>query len=323
MNPLEGESVGGILVAVLTYNRLHDTLACLESMRRLEGPVEAIVALDNGSTDGTPEAIRRAFPEVEVWELGGNLGYAAGNNLALRVAQQQGMEGVFLLNNDTLVDPMCLVAMRETARVAPRVGAVGPLVWAWPPSQGIWALGGEIHWRRAYTTHREAGRAEPSRWEPHPVDFVPGCGILLLREALEAVGGFDERYFMYWEETDWCQRARRAGFSIWVDPRAQMWHKAPMDPEDLSPGALYYMTRNRMLFFREHTRGVRRWLALAHAFHGAIRLARRYERRDQPERAQAIWEGLHDFLHGRWGPREVEAPVGRMGKEVAWPASSG
>jgi len=80
--------VGGVLIAILTYNRLHDTLACLESVRRLEGPVESILVLDNGSTDGTPEVIRRAFPEVEVRELGGNLGYGAGNNLALRAAQQ-------------------------------------------------------------------------------------------------------------------------------------------------------------------------------------------------------------------------------------------
>ncbi|HXF68622.1 MAG TPA: glycosyltransferase family 2 protein, partial [Thermoflexus sp.] len=194
--------MSGILVAVLAYNRLQDTLACLESVRRLEGPVEAVVVLDNGSTDGTPDAVRRAFPEVQVLELGANQGYAAGNNVAIRMAMEQGMDGVFLLNNDTLVDSGCLVTLLETARGQPRVGAVGPLVWAWPPTQGIWALGGAICWDRAYTAHREAGRAEPSQRAPHPVDFVPGCGILMLREALEAVGGFDERYFMYWEETD-------------------------------------------------------------------------------------------------------------------------
>ncbi|WP_322800962.1 glycosyltransferase family 2 protein [Thermoflexus sp.] len=323
MNRSEAQPMGGVLVAVLTYNRLHDTLACLESVRQLEGPVGAIVALDNGSTDGTPEAIRRAFPEVQVWELGDNLGYAAGNNRALRMALEQGMEGVFLLNNDTLVDAGCLVAMLETARSAPHIGAVGPLVWAWPPSQGIWALGGEIHWRRAYTTHREAGRAEPSRRDPHPVDFVPGCGMLLLCEALEAVGGFDERYFMYWEEADWCQRARRAGFSIQVDPRAQMWHKAPLHPEDLPPATLYYMTRNRLLFFWEHGGSMGRWIALLHAVHGAIRLARRYEREDQPSHAQAVWEGLYDFFARRWGAWGSETASWKTGKEALWPVSSG
>ncbi len=306
----------GILIAILTHNRLRDTLSCLESVRRLEGPVEAIVVLDSGSTDGTPEAVRRLFPEIQVRELGANWGYAAGNNLALRMALEQGMRGVFLLNHDTLVDSRCLVAMLETARSAPQVGAVGPLVWAWPPSQGIWALGGEIHWRRAYTIHRDAGQVEPSRRSPHPVDFVPGCGILLLREALEAVGGFDERYFMYWEETDWCQRARRAGFSIWVDPRAQMWHKAPLSSDDLPPATLYYMTRNRLLFFWEHSPSLGRWLALAHAVHGAVRLARQLEQMERPSHAQAVWEGLHDFFHQRWG-------AWGDGKEERWPASSG
>ena len=70
--------MGGVLVAVLTYNRLHDTLACLDAGRQLEGPVGAIVALDNGSTDGPPEAIRRAFPEVQVRELGGQPGLRGG-----------------------------------------------------------------------------------------------------------------------------------------------------------------------------------------------------------------------------------------------------
>ncbi len=308
--------MSGILVAILTYNRLHDTLACLESVRRMEGPVADIMVLDNGSSDGTPDAIRRAFPEVQVRELKRNWGYAAGNNLALQMALEQGREGVFLLNNDTVVDPGCLEALWETARSAPRVGAVGPLVWAWPPSQGIWALGGEIHWRHAYTSHREVGRMEPSRCSPQPVDFIPGCGILMLREALEAVGGFDERYFMYWEETDWCQRARRAGFSIWVDPRAQMWHKAPVYPDDLPPATLYYMTRNRMLFFWEHGRAPMRWIALAHAVRGAIQLAWRLERTGRPSHAQAVWDGLHDFFHRRWGAWED-------GKEAQWPVSSG
>ncbi len=314
--------MSGILIAVLTYNRLQDTLACLESVRRLEGPVEAVVVLDNGSTDGTPDAVRQAFPEVHVQELGGNRGYAAGNNVALRMALEQGMEGVFLLNNDTLVDPGCLTAMLETAQVQPRVGAVGPLVWAWPPAQGIWALGGEICWDRAYTIHREAGRMAPSQRHPHPVAFVPGCGILLRREALEAVGGFDERYFMYWEETDWCQRARRSGFSVWVDPRAQMWHKAPLRSDDLPPTTLYYMTRNRLLFFWEHARGLRRWRALAHGVHGAVQLARHLERAERPAHAQAVWEGLHDFLHRRWGAWGAQA-LSESIKEARWLASSG
>ena len=112
--------MGGILVAILTHNRLPDTLACLDSVRRLEGPVEAVVVLDSGSTDGTPEVVRRSFPEVQVLELGGNRGYAAGNNVALRIALEHGAEGVFLRNHDTLVDPGCLNALLETARSAPR-----------------------------------------------------------------------------------------------------------------------------------------------------------------------------------------------------------
>ncbi|MER3399636.1 MAG: glycosyltransferase family 2 protein [Thermoflexus sp.] len=315
--------MAGILVAILAHNRRHDTLACLESVRRLEGPVAQVLVLDNGSTDGTPEAVRRAFPEVLVCELGDNRGYAAGNNVALQQALAEGQEGVFLLNNDTLVDAGCLIALLETARAQPRVGAVGPLVWAWPPTHGIWALGGAIDWRRAFTVHRDAGRAQPSLILPHPVDFVPGCGILLMREALERVGGFDERYFMYWEETDWCCRARREGFSIWVNPRAQLWHKAPVHPEDLSPLVLYYMARNRLLFFWEHSQGLRRWQATLHALHGAVRLARRYQQADQEAHAQAIWEGIRDFFYRRWGRWEAHSPGPGSGREALWPASSG
>ncbi|RLC78223.1 MAG: hypothetical protein DRJ03_25585 [Chloroflexi bacterium] len=94
---------------------------------------------------------------------------------------------------------------------------------------------------------------------PREMDFVTGCALLVKRDVLQRVGLLDDRFFTYYEETEWCVRARRAGFKIVHVPTAKMWHKIPLDARESSPLVHYYMTRNRLLFLRVSRAGLRPW----------------------------------------------------------------
>lgn len=242
-----------VTIIVLTYNGVSDTLACLASLRRLDYPAARVqvVVVDNASSDATVAEVRTHFPEVVVVENGANLGFAAGNNVGLRYALVRGYDYALLLNNDTEVAPDCLALLVAAAEREPQVGVVGPTIYYYAAPEVIWSAGGRIDWRRGTslmdgTGERDAGQYPAVR----AVDFVTGCALLVKRAALAQAGLLDERFFMYYEETEWAVRVRRAGFTILHVPQARLWHKIPLDARFDKEYLAYYMTRNRLLFLR-------------------------------------------------------------------------
>src|SRR5882762_1861997 len=131
-----------VYVLVLNWNNWRNTNECLASLRGLDYEDYTVLALDNGSTDDSLQRIRERFPEVEIMELGENLGYAKGNNMGIRAALERGAEYVWILNNDTTVDPKALVAMVERAKVDSSVGAVGSVLFFMDRPHQVQAWGG-------------------------------------------------------------------------------------------------------------------------------------------------------------------------------------
>ncbi len=298
-----------VAIIVLNWNGREDTLACLDSLARLEYPSSHIIVVDNGSTDGSPEAIRRAFPQAEVLETGRNLGYAGGNNWGLKVALARPFPYILLLNNDTLVAPDFLTHLVNAA--ADRtVGIAGPTIYYadWP--EVIWTAGGAIDWRRG-DTHM-VGLDQPDQGQfgsvPREVDFVSGCAMLIRRDVLECVGLLDERFFLYYEEVEWCVRARRAGFRILHVPQAKVWHRIAPQAQAESPAIHYYMTRNRLLFLALTGASGRAWLATAADYVRTLlswSLRPRWRHKGQQRRAMA--RAIADAWRGHWGPLQAEA----------------
>ncbi len=249
-----------VLILILCYNGVADTLACLESLQRVEYPSFDILALDNASSDGTPEAVRARFPQVTVIENGANLGFAAGNNVGLRYALRHGYDYALLLNNDTEVAPDFLTRLVEVAESDPTVGAVGPTITYYERPDLIWSAGGMIDWKRGVAVMRTNEVDIGQYREPAEVDFVTGCALLVKRAALERAGLLDERFFMYFEETEWCVRIRRAGFRILHVPQSRVLHKIPLNARFDKEYLAYYMTRNRLLFLRATGAPLRTWL---------------------------------------------------------------
>jgi len=251
-----------VAIIVLNWNGLTDTLACLESLQWLDYPNYEIMVVDNGSTDGSVSAIRGQFPAVTIIETGENLGFAGGNNVGMRHALENGADCVLLLNNDTEVAPDFLGRLVEAAEADPRVGMAGPMIYYYDQPEVIWSAGGEIDWRRGCTRmvgldERDDGQFGRAARE---VDFVTGCAVLVRATALRQAGLLDERFFMYYEEVEWCVRTRRTGFRIIHVPSAHMWHKIAPGVQADSPRVHYYMTRNRLLFLKASKAGWRAWM---------------------------------------------------------------
>jgi GT2 family glycosyltransferase len=290
-----------VAVVVLCYNGVDLTMGCLESLQRQDYPDLEIILVDNGSNDGTIPLISQKFPVVAWVKNSKNLGYALGNNKGIEYALSKGAAAVFLVNNDTVLHPSCVSILMKTWQADPKIGILGPMVYTWDNNGTISSAGGKVNWRMAYADNIGMGELDAGQYPSGEVDFINGCGILVRREVLEKVGGLDPKFFMYWEETDWCFRVREAGYKIFFDAKAEMAHKAPIVSQELGPTTLYYLTRNRFLFFSRHTPLSLKPIALLHALDGTLRGIKENRYSGKLTHAKAMQMALQHAVIGHWG----------------------
>lgn len=296
--------LASVAVVVLNWNGMDDTLRCLRSLEAVGGDAPYVIVVDNGSIDGSCAAIRAAHPDVRLIETGTNLGYAEGNNVGLRVAIALGYRYVMLLNNDTVVDTDAISKLLERMEAEPDIGIVGPVICYLTEPDLVWSAGGFIDWRSGHiaTTHVGATTAELPE-QPWETDHVTGCCLLIRTAALAKAGLLDGRFFMYYEETEWCVRIARQGYRIVVVPGARIWHDVTADQHEASPAVAYYMTRNHLLFLTS-TRAP--FGTVARTMYRQLRtLASLFINPHTPARARGrtpMMRGLRDFTLRRFGP---------------------
>jgi GT2 family glycosyltransferase len=296
-----------VSIIVLCYNGVDLTLECLKTLQQQDYSPLEILVVDNASQDGTADIVRRAFPGVEIICTGDNLGYAAGNNVGMQAALEHGADLVFLVNNDTRLEPGCVSTLVRSLENYPRTGVIGPMVYTWGNHTVISSAGGQINWRLADALNVGMNEVDSGQYLARPVDFINGCGLMVTRQAIEKAGMLDTRYFMYWEETDWCQRVKKAGFEIRFEPAACMEHKASLEVEELGATTIYYVTRNRLLFFGRHTPRLLKPLALSRALYGLIRGIVLFYRAGRRAHAKATQLGVLHALQRRWGRTDPSA----------------
>lgn len=239
-------------IIILNTNRKDDTLACLSSLQRNRYQNTIIWVLDNSSTDGSVEAIRYQFPQVQIIQLTENKGYAGNNNVGINAALQAGAEWIFVLNEDTILDSNTITNLVKFGASNSQAGILGPLVYHFDEPDIIQSAGGKITkgWQATHLGQNEKDQGQYS--EPVQVDWISGCAIMVRSNVIEQIGGIDERYFYYWEETEWCLRARNSGWHVWMIPDAKVWHKGVQRNYQPSPNITYYAVRNRLLTLSKH-----------------------------------------------------------------------
>jgi hypothetical protein len=295
----------GVAVIVLNWNGSEDTQTCLRSLERTRSEWSQCIVVDNGSVDGSVEAVRGAFPWAQIIETGSNLGYAAGNNVGIRAALEDGATTVLVLNNDAVVAPGVVRALSAVLERDSTIGLAGPAIRHDDAEGRFWYAGGRI----VLSPFRSRWVSDVSdTGTPFDVDYVPGCALAASRRVLETIGLFDERYFLTWEDSDLGTRARDAGFRCTIVPNVAIGHRGSASFGG-SRSALYsyYYFRNMLLYARLHVSGARRYRAYRDTAGLAWRTIQR-ERR-APRLRLAITLGFVHFAARRFGaaPRWLAA----------------
>ena len=245
-----------VTIVILNWNRVADTLECLDSLARMDYSSFTIVVVDNGSTDGSPEAIERWGREhlpLTLIRNAENRGFVRGSNQGMRHALATDTDYVFLLNNDTVLEPDALSLLVAAAERSGDVGMVGPKIYQHGRGRVLDSAGTRtIPWlaQGFLIGHGEEDQGQYDH--PGEMPYVTGTALLVKRAVLEEVGLMDEDYFCYFDDFDWGLKARKAGFRLLLEPGTVVHHKGSQTAGFGSPFYVYHMVRSRILFARKN-----------------------------------------------------------------------
>lgn len=310
-----------VTIIILTYNEWRETLACLESITKLNYPKVNVIIVDNKSIDGSKEKVASYikkhpnFPAKQLL-LNDNYGYAGGNNRGIELALKEGADYVLVLNPDTVVERDALTKLVQTAehyKKDDKFAFFGPRILILNPKSKIqdprvYSNGGIIHPLRIKATLKDYGKRakDLNEKKPFETDYVTGTCLLASKEALKKVGLMREEYFLYYEDTDWSLRAQRAGMQCIIVPSAILWHKPSSSTKEFSYSYIYYHTRNG-LFFAWWNGGLPQ-KAFTFVFALAKLLKQPIKALLLPKRSwtRPVTRGIIDFFLGRIGKLETE-----------------
>ena len=296
------EGVGGVVVVVLAWNSVETIGRCLASVFDSDES-STVIVVDNGSSDGTQEFVRERYPAAQLIETGENLGYAGGNNFALRSDLLAGHEYALVLNPDAYLHPSAIRTLRTRMDVATTVGASSPIIY-YADSDVVWYGGSEIRWTDGATLQLHQDERVPNLpRHPRPTGRVNGCALMLRMAAFSAVGGFDEDYFLYYEETDLSVRLLEQGWHLELVPEAVCWH-ANSTSTGGAAGRVYqyYMTRGRLRFLKMHAAGRASKLAVVWLMgYEVVWIAKTMGPRAAARSARTRVRAIRDFRKNRFG----------------------
>lgn len=248
-------------IIIVHYGRISDTFECLKSIYSDKTAPPALL-IDNSLNPALTDTIR-IFKKVKLLSPVKNLGFAGANNFGIKKALDLGAGYVILLNNDTLVPNDFFRKIIEFASKTHDAGLISPKIYfanGYEYQKGkyrdedlgkvIWYAGGIIDWENIYASHRGVDEVDRGQYEQIvETDFATGCAVLIKKEVIDKIGFMDENYFLYYEDADYSQCAKKKNWSVIYYPHAFVWHKNALSSQGSgSPLHQYYQTRNRLYF---------------------------------------------------------------------------
>lgn len=294
-----------LAVILVNYNGKKYNEACIESLRanKVQGEVKIIV-VDNASTDGSVEILRKRYGEeeqVELIELDDNYGFSCANNIGIRHAKAWGADAVLLLNNDTEIKENMLRELLACAKRHPN-SMIVPKIYYSDARERIWSAGGSVSpvvWKVRHIGLDEEDRGQYD--EERRIFFATGCCLFLPVQVVEQAGMLDERFFLYYEDTEYSFRLRELGIEIYYCPQAVMYHKVGASSKGAdSPLCAYYIARNWLLCNRLR----QRWrypLFLAYYVVNRTACCFLWLLQGKGALVRATWLGVRDFHRGKFG----------------------
>lgn len=294
------------LVSVITVNFRQAELTCalLQSLSTCVYPRLEVIVVDNGCLEDKTSLFLQHYPTAQVILSPENLGFAGGNNLGL--ARATG-DYLFLINNDAEVLADTIGQLVHRMQHHPTAGMLGPKIRYFDRPHLIQYAGfTEVH--PVTARNRTIGQGEEDHGQYDQFRAIPyahGAAMMISRAAMERVGPMPEVYFLYYEELDWCRQLQRAGFGIFFEPQALVYHKESVSVGAHSPLQTYYLNRNRLLFMRRNAA----WWSLAAfcVFFALVTTPRwllTYFLKRQPIHLRAFVKAIKWHLRPTWRPKD-------------------
>jgi len=288
-------------VVIPTYNRADDLLACLESLIKAGVKEEQVLVVDNHSEDHTVQAVRSHHPHVNLYVNEKNLGATGASNVGFRHALAQGAAFILRLDSDTVVAQDFLAPLLDAAAEDQRTGVFSPKIYYYEPSDEIWYAGADAHpWHFGAIRQHRHEKDAPENSCKHEVDYVWGACMLISRHVLEATGGFDLDFFVYFEEVDFCRRVQELGCRLAFIPESHIWHKVGSSAENA--WTAYHWNKSKMLLYRKHARNAFHRLGLVifaytYAFITPVYKRRAGNRGPLKDALRGLGDGLKVKIH--------------------------
>lgn len=254
-----------VSIITINYNQSEVTADFLNSLRKISYPDYEIIVVDNASPTDNPDRLKEDFPEIQLIKSKENLGFAGGNNLGIKKANGKYL---FFINNDTIVPVNVLEPLVERLENEPEIGMVSPKIkFHWDPTliqyAGYTKMNPYTIRNHSIGYHQTDG---PEFDQPKETESIHGAAMLVSRAAIKKAGLMPDVYFLYYEEQDWVQMIKRAGFKIFYEPKSYILHKESVSTGKNSPFKTYYIARNRLVYTRRNYSGVNRIISVMYQF---------------------------------------------------------
>lgn len=243
LNPL-------VSLVTINYNSKKETLELIQSLQQTTYRNWELIVVDNASKDNPTEEILQLNPNVKIIVSDSNLGFAGGNNLALEYCSG---DLIFFVNNDTELEPDCLEILVRTVEKLNENAVVSPK-FQYYHSDGLLEYAGCTNINPFTARNKAVGYGEKGDNYKGLIEtfYAHGGGMMVPKAVIDVVGTMEDDFFLYYEEMDWCERIRRAGYKIYCQRDALIYHKESASVGRMSPLKAYYINRNRILFMRRN-----------------------------------------------------------------------
>ncbi len=289
-------------IVIVNYNGEKVQNECIKSLREMSFSDFEIIVVDSGSSDNSIEMLKKTYPDVYLIECKENVGVAAGNNIGIKKSIELGTEYTLLINNDTEVDKELLNIMVDSS-INNKV--VVPKIYYYDNKEKLWFAGGKLDWKKGRSVHFGIGEVDRGQYdEKRIINYAPTCCMLIPNDVFNLVGLMDEKYFMYFDDTDFCARLEEKKIDLLYEPQAVMWHKVSSSTGgENSKVSIYYCYRNQLYYLNKFKNNIS-FLTICYVyvtsfFRGTILSLRPHRHNDR-----FIFLGQKDYRKGRMGRKD-------------------